>query len=70
MKKRQHSLAEFQKNQIDKEKCKTVKGGYKYGPTGTGFYGSFIWENIDIRDQSAVEGTLGGKLSGPKGITR
>ena len=70
MKKRQHSLTAFQKNKINKEKCKAVKGGYKYGPTGTGFYGSFIWENIDIRDQSAEAGTIGGGLSKLRGITR
>lgn len=70
MKKRQHSLSAFQKNQLDKEKCKAVKGGYKYGPTGTGFYGSFIWENIDIRDQSSVAGMVDTSQSKPSGITR
>lgn len=52
MKKRQHKLDAFKKSSISKPQRKAVKGGYKYGPVNTGFYGSYIWENIDIRSQS------------------
>jgi len=51
MKKRQHKLDAFKKASINKAQRKAVKGGYKYGPVNTGFYGSYIWENIDIRSQ-------------------
>ncbi|HKK80294.1 MAG TPA: hypothetical protein VJ933_11725 [Phaeodactylibacter sp.] len=51
MKKRQHKLDAFKKVSIDKAKRKAIKGGYKYGPANIGFYGSNIWENIDIRSQ-------------------
>ena len=55
MKKRQHKLDAFRKASISKPQRKAVKGGYKYGPVNTGFYGSYIWENIDIRSQSKGE---------------
>lgn len=51
MKKRQHKLDAFKQASIDKAQRKAIKGGYKYGPSNVGFYGSNIWENIDIRGQ-------------------
>ncbi|MCB0616590.1 MAG: hypothetical protein H6573_09090 [Lewinellaceae bacterium] len=39
----------FKDSKLDKESLKKVKGGYKYGPSGAGYVGSYIWESIDIR---------------------
>ena len=40
----------FKGSKLDKKSQKKVKGGYKFGPSGAGFVGSFIWESIDIRN--------------------
>jgi hypothetical protein len=59
MKNRQPSLDSFKSAAIDKAECRSVKGGYKYGPSNFGSYGSYIWENMDIRDYSGQASTKG-----------
>ncbi len=44
------TMDSFQGAQMDKQAQQEVKGGYKYGPSGAGFVGSFVWETIDIRN--------------------
>lgn len=49
MKKKQHSLDQFEKARLGKKSCRAVKGGRKYSPAGPSFGGSFIWEGVDVR---------------------
>ena len=69
MKKHQQQLDAFKEASIPEEKRKAVKGGYKYGPSNIGFYGSNIWENIDIRGQ-AIDRDQGEIRHSRDGITR
>ncbi|MCB0546834.1 MAG: hypothetical protein KDD19_04550 [Phaeodactylibacter sp.] len=43
------TMDHFEKARLDKQSQKKVRGGYKYGPSGAGYVGSYIWESIDIR---------------------
>ncbi len=43
------TMDQFERVKLDKQAQKKVKGGYKYGPSGAGYVGSYIWESIDIR---------------------
>ena len=49
------TMDRFKNSRLDEKSLKKVRGGYKSGPPGAGFVGSFIWESIDIR--SNQEGT-------------
>ncbi|MCB0552837.1 MAG: hypothetical protein KDD02_04740 [Phaeodactylibacter sp.] len=45
---------DFKKAELNPRSQKAVKGGYKFGPSGSNFVGSFIWEGVDIRDQQIL----------------
>lgn len=44
------TMDQFEGAKMDEQASKAVKGGYKFGPSGAGFVGSFVWETIDIRN--------------------
>ena len=43
------TMDDFKDSKLDKQSQKKISGGYKYGPSGAGYVGSYIWESIDIR---------------------
>jgi hypothetical protein len=47
-------LDDFKKNALSVAAQQTVKGGYKFSPSGANFSGSFIWEGIDIRGDQQI----------------
>lgn len=48
------SLSDFKKAELGPGAQKAAKGGYKFGPSGANFIGSFIWEGVDIRGQQIL----------------
>ncbi|MCB0570064.1 MAG: hypothetical protein KDC66_09890 [Phaeodactylibacter sp.] len=49
------TLGDFKHAALSPKAQKAVKGGYKYGPSGANFVGSFIWEGVDIRGQQILK---------------
>ncbi|MCB9293226.1 MAG: hypothetical protein H6559_08915 [Lewinellaceae bacterium] len=43
------TMDDFKDSRLERPSCDKVKGGYKFGPSGAGYVGSYIWESIDIR---------------------
>lgn len=50
MARKKRTMDQYERVKLDKQAQKKVKGGYKYGPSGAGYVGSYIWESIDIRN--------------------